>query len=140
MSNVINIEKQDVIWVCECDCMSFELHSNGDAICASCGTLTDASGWRQNLSDPEGEIDVLPDGAKTDLRFNSENRADFAKYQVIERIKSDGAFVAIVLNREGRKTIWQDDAFATDDQKKWLSEALKTIEDMLTENSRNADI
>lgn len=62
MSNVVKLQRPEVIWVCGCGCASFELRGDGESICRECGLMTDGAGgaWFERIKGVDATTDESP--------------------------------------------------------------------------------
>jgi hypothetical protein len=130
-SNIVEFPNPaEMLWVCDCGCMTHLVYVDGRSVCASCGE-EDERGWVQvqPAGDDPGDIEMHRVQHYED---GSEGQA-FSLQRVAQRV-SAGEFLAVVgFRAEGGMTTWRADRFETPQQRGWLLRRLREAYSSLTE-------
>ncbi len=95
-------EEKLLIWVCNCGCVTFELFSDGSAICANCGAVSGNGGWNppENASEHNGEVISVVRGNGPD------EPDDFTRALVARRMADPKCVFSTALLEDGTISVW----------------------------------
>ena len=70
-------EAENIVWRCNCGCISFELRPDGDAVCVQCEHPVSGmdGAWRQKLPDQPAKPEPVGAGDVTVTDLNSSGAA-----------------------------------------------------------------
>jgi hypothetical protein len=112
-------EEGKLIWVCNCNCVSFRCYADGAIECASCDTISTSyeGEWRKRLPDtPLEPKEVEPDAVKV-IGIDT---VDVFLRRLIAAFKAGHDLVAVLaIYQDGRSTTWQQGGL-TVKQAGWL--------------------
>ena len=125
MSNVVSLNPDPMIWVCQCGCTTFHALSDGTGECAACNKSHDfdGSGWLLRADDrvfTGGDVfrDVQGNGS-----------VEFARQRVAQ-LSTGGDVVALVVLREGGEIhTWS--SVDTVEQVEWLSRRMNDAVELI---------
>lgn len=120
--------KEPEIWVCACDCSTFNLRSDGVAECASCGEIAEAGcgGWYDGIRNGPMRDEEL-EAPIRDVQGNGS--VEFARRRISQFADAEDAVAVVVLRDRGGIHTWT--SVETEEQIAWLArrmgEAIKIM-------------
>lgn len=120
----------NVVWRCNCGCISFELRADGNAVCAQClKPVTGMDGsWREKL--PELLKPVEPADAK-DVTITDLNSSAAALRRVLGRADPERTAMLIIIQQDGAVTSWGE-SIEGEARAEWFDRRVQTAKQMLT--------
>ena len=138
MAEIVEFARKTRIWVCRCGCTSFELMSDGGALCALCGTPRTGDGplggWLRTDDDPDWDADRLPPVRQ----IGGNGDPDFAKRVTARRLEHPDVVAVVILREEGRIHTWSN--LETDEQVGWAGRRLAESLHLLRPRIGGADV
>lgn len=133
MGDVVSLAPKvpdNVVWRCNCGCISFELRADGDAVCVHCEhPVAGIDGvWREKLPEPVAPIEAVGDHDLTVTDFNSSAPA---LRRALGRADADKTAMVIVIQQDGTVTTWGD-TIEGEAQEAWFDRRVETAKTMLT--------
>lgn len=123
MTNVVHLDRQ--IWVCGCDCITFEVMVTGRIECADCGTVQKEGAWVDRKAlEPQRRDEVIE--RERVLRWNS---GKSALENTLQKPTDEETAAVVVIERNGLVTTWvglSDDDLADEGIREWLEDHLRT--------------
>jgi len=127
MADIVNLNPETRIWVCECGCATFHLRSDGEAECAVCdGTAAaQGQGWFDRLSGKQRD----PDLDKPVNDINGNGSVDFARRRMTKLASGDDNAIIIIVEKDGRIRTWS--VVETEEQEEWAKEQIEAALDLI---------
>lgn len=123
----------DLIWRCDCGCLTNYLHSDGTVECARCGATGVSGDWRADRPEPSSQLRDVEAGdvAIVDLQ---DSRA--ALLRVLSRARDEAGDIAFVVvgRNSGGISVWGD--AETDEQVEWLDRRLAEARALLDRRAK----
>lgn len=128
MSNVVDLNPDNMIWICECDSASFHLCKDGEAECCVCGGIAnaDGQGWYDRVADAPRRDPDLPEPV---IDINGNDSVEFARRRVSKMATNPDASLVIVVDNDGALHTWSE--VETEEQEKWATENVNKALDLI---------
>ncbi|CAN0653111.1 conserved protein of unknown function [Nitratireductor aquimarinus] len=138
MSNIVSFPSRDqdqVVWRCNCGCLTNFLRADGGLECAQCGELASADygEWRKRF--PDTPASPKEQGAG-DIKVTDLNSPKQAVKRALLNADCDTLAALVLLHSDGAMTVWGEH-LDTDERAEWFDRRMADAKALLTPKGTN---